>query len=263
MKISVITPCYNSVNTIERTIKSVVEQDYSDIEYIIIDGNSNDGTLDIIKSYSGKYRFIKYISEHDKSMTEALNKGLKLASGQIVCSLNADDEYLPGTINFVMDKFSKNDIEILVGNTRVIHDKSEKLIYTATPRSMGNYFLMCALDCLTPECSVFFRRTCFEKIGYFNEKIKYTQDYELYLRLIKNGFKFSYFNQDLSNFFISDEQYSISAADKMRKEVSSYIEFKYLHFLFRRMRINGLIRTMLKQRRYKNFSSFIEHVIRK
>lgn len=96
MKVSVITVCYNSANTIEKTIKSVISQDYGDIEYIIIDGGSNDGTLDIIDKYKDKISIL--ISEPDKGIYDAMNKGIRIASGEIVGMINSDDWYGPYTV---------------------------------------------------------------------------------------------------------------------------------------------------------------------
>ncbi|MGG3709337.1 glycosyltransferase family 2 protein [Heyndrickxia coagulans] len=263
MKLSVVTPCFNSSKTIRRTIESVIKQNYPNIEYIIVDGKSNDNTLEIIKNYSLEYNYIKYISEKDNSMTEALNKGIKMATGEVICSINADDEFLPNVLENIMEKFKNNNIDILVGNTRVVQDETKKLIYTATPKLMSSYFLMCILDCLTPESSVFFRRNCFEKVGLFDEKIKYTQDYEFYLRLIKNGYRFTYYDLDISNFYLSKHQYSSAAADKMKAEVCSYISYKSMHLFLRKMRLNGLLRTILNLRRYESFGSFINHSFKK
>ena len=94
IKFSIITPCYNSEKTIKRTIESVVNQSYKNIEYILIDGGSKDKTVEIIQEYQSKYpKLIKYISEKDSGIYDAMNKGIKLATGDIVGIVNSDDYY--------------------------------------------------------------------------------------------------------------------------------------------------------------------------
>ena len=106
MKISIITVSYNSTSTIIHTIESVLNQTYTDIEYIIVDGNSTDGTIDIIKKYE---RHIDYwLSEIDNGQSDALNKGFQVADGEIFGWLNSDDIYMPNTLNTIANCFIKN-----------------------------------------------------------------------------------------------------------------------------------------------------------
>ena len=95
LKISVITPSFNQAQFIERTIQSVLNQNYPQLEYIVVDGGSTDGTLDILTNYQ---KHLSWISEADQGQAEAINKGFKLATGEIVCWLNADDEFMPDTL---------------------------------------------------------------------------------------------------------------------------------------------------------------------
>lgn len=105
LKISIITPCYNMEKFIEGTILSVLNQNYPNLEYIIIDGASTDRTLEIIEKYKDRISLI--ISEPDKGMYDAINKGLSRATGDIMAYINADDQYLPGTLSLVNRLFSK------------------------------------------------------------------------------------------------------------------------------------------------------------
>lgn len=261
MKISIITPCLNSEKTIERTINSIIIQDYEDIEYIIVDGKSTDNTLNIIKKYADKYRFIKYISEKDNSMTEALNKGLKIAVGDIIGVINADDEYFPNIFKFINEQFNNSDIDVLVGNSYHIDEKTKKIKYISTPKYASNYILMNILDCFFPECSVFYSKKAIKNIGYYNEDIKYTQDYDLYLRFIKYGYTIKYFNKNIGKFYISDEQYSTSIHSKMMDETLKYIDYKCIHIFLKKTKINSFIRVLLGLRKYQNFGDFIMHAI--
>jgi glycosyltransferase involved in cell wall biosynthesis len=115
MKVSIITVSYNSVLTIEDTIKSVLDQDYPDIEYIIIDGGSTDGTMDIVNKY--KDRISKIVSEKDEGMYDAMNKGIKLATGDVVGILNSDDVYTSNdVIRTVVDKLKADGTESVWGD---------------------------------------------------------------------------------------------------------------------------------------------------
>ena len=115
-KITIITVVKNSVDKIERCIQSVINQNYDNIEYIIIDGGSNDGTIDIIKKY--QYKIDKVIIENDKGIWDAMNKGLKIAKGNIVGFLNSDDTYNQNTLKIVNNYFNNFKIDFLFGSVR-------------------------------------------------------------------------------------------------------------------------------------------------
>ena len=116
MKFSIVTICYNSEETIEETIQSVIMQDYSDYEYIIVDGASTDNTLQIVNKYRGSIS--KCISEADKGISDAFNKGIELAEGEYITFLNSDDIMLPGTLSYVSKALNKNT-DIIFGNVLI------------------------------------------------------------------------------------------------------------------------------------------------
>lgn len=238
--ISIITPCRNSEKTIRRTIESVINQGITDYEYIIVDGLSTDKTMEIVEEYASNNDKVKYISEKDNSMTEALNKGFKMAKGDIVCSINADDEYCEGALACVEKVFSDTRADVVVGATNWIKDG--KIFFSTYPRFMCNRFLLNVLDCSAPECSMFFRRKVLEKESFFDEKYKYTQDYELYIRLAQLKYKYVYTNQTVSRFYLSDEQYSTSAYDKMLEEACVYNEHPILFRLLKISHLNNVIK---------------------
>ena len=123
MKISLITPTYNSSKTIARTLDSVVAQNYPDLEYIIIDGASQDDTLNIIASYQSRIN-IKVVSESDKGLYDAMNKGVRLASGEIIGILNSDDFFLDSNVlNLVSESFLDNKVDIVYGDIKYFSDK--------------------------------------------------------------------------------------------------------------------------------------------
>ena len=131
--LSVITPVLNGSSTIERCLDSVIEQNCSQAEHILIDGGSMDGTQDVIQCYAGKYDHIRWLSEKDRGQSDALNKGIAIAQGSILGILNVDDTYQSGVLNWVMDYFQNlPEPSLLVGNCN-IWDHHGKLIQINRP----------------------------------------------------------------------------------------------------------------------------------
>lgn len=172
-KISIITVVYNGVQTIEQAIQSIQQQKCDNIEYIIVDGESTDGTNATIKKY-GDY-IDNYICEPDKGIYDAMNKGIRLATGDIIAFLNSDDWYEFGTFTKVQDYFNKNDIEVLIGRANLI--QNDRFIKVA-PNSEND------ITVTMPCChqAVFAKRTVFKDIGDYNINYKICADYDWLLR---------------------------------------------------------------------------------
>lgn len=188
MKISIITVCYNSEKTIEKTVQSVLKQTYSDIEYIIIDGNSKDNTLGILEKYSSNIS--KIISEPDFGIYDAINKGIKISSGEIIGLLHADDEFAYNdAIKDVRSCFYKNEIDAIYSDLQYLkknkihrHWKSGKFVISKFKWGW-----------MPPHPTFYCKKKCFEKLGYYNLKFSISADYELMLRfLYKNKIKVEY-----------------------------------------------------------------------
>jgi len=255
MKISIITPCYNAEATIERTIKSVLKQKIScEMEYIIVDGKSSDKTVEIIEKYAKKYNCLKYISEKDNSMTEALNKGIKLASGDLIATINADDIYIKNAVNKVVNVFYSNPkIKVLMVNNYFVDQETGKVLSKNMPRFFNDK--ICAfIECPFPECGIFFRRECFENVGLFNEKIKYTQDFEFYLRLYYYGYKFYYKNINASVFYRSNLNYSTVLSEKINQEACSYYKYPKTYKIFCESQCSKILKVLLGFRKYYIFN---------
>ena len=121
--ISIITPVYNGDRFIEKCINAVINQNCHDVEHIIIDGGSTDRTVDIIKEYADRSSHIRWISEKDRGQSDAMNKGIQMAKGEIICFLNVDDFYEPNVLNQVVELFIKlPDPSFVVGNCNVLND---------------------------------------------------------------------------------------------------------------------------------------------
>ena len=191
MKVSIITISYNVEDTISDTIKSVINQDYENIEYIIVDGASKDKTISIIKSFG--FSVSKFISEPDKGIYDAMNKGLALATGDIIGILNADDIYADtNVISKVVNRFQEDKVEGLYADlVYVKRDDTNKI--TRYWRS-GNYskgkFLK---GWMPPHPTFFVKREIYEKYGNFNLDLRSAADYEIMLRFIhKHEIKITY-----------------------------------------------------------------------
>lgn len=194
MKITIITVCYNRKATIEKAIKSVLEQNYDDIEYIVIDGNSTDGTQDIIESY--RDRISHYISEPDKGMYDAINKGIKLATGDVIGLMHSDDEfYDTKTISRIAARFDfYTNTEGVYGNgIYVSNDTEERLIRN---RIGGIFNLKKVQEGWLPlHPTVYLKKTIIDKYGLYSLDFKIASDTEFLLRyLYKYKIKMIYIN---------------------------------------------------------------------
>jgi len=191
MKISIITVCYNSVATIEKTILSVVGQSYKNVEYIIVDGNSNDGTVDIIKNNQDK--ITQWVSEPDNGLYDAMNKGIALATGDLIGILNSDDTfYSDNVLSAIADFHSKNTIDASVGNIMQNKYNGKMVrIYSSKNWSPGKL----KIGFMPPHPSIFLKRELFNKFGNYSLVFKVAADYELVIRLfLKNDITWKYSN---------------------------------------------------------------------
>lgn len=194
MKVSVITVCYNRKATIEQSIKSVLDQDYPDIEYIIVDGNSLDGTQDIIKSYSDKIS--QYVSERDNGMYDAINKGLNMATGDIVGLMHSDDVFYDATvISKIVEVFKKNpDTDAIYGNgIYVTNDDQQKIVRN---RIGGEYdYKRLKAGWLPLHPTVYIKKSIIDKYGNYDLNFKIASDTEFLLRyLFKHKINITYLN---------------------------------------------------------------------
>lgn len=188
MNVSIITPSLNSEKYIEENLKSVhsqrIDGDFS-LEQIIIDGNSTDRTIEIIKNFRDTHNAnIKIIQGKDKNMYDAINKGLKAMSGDIWACLNTDDIYNQGAINSVLKEFLKNpDVDVVYGYLDVIDERGDFLNTIYLPKFDMDYFVLKA-DCfIIIQPATFMRKNVLDKAGYFDINYNYSSDYEYFIRV--------------------------------------------------------------------------------
>ncbi len=183
-KISIITVCYNSAKTIEQTILSVLSQDYPNIEYIIVDGASGDGTLQIIKKYQHKIAMV--VSEKDNGIYDAMNKGIALASGDIIGLLNADDLYAHNqVISLVAQAMTPDAIDACFGDLIYFSPSTNKLLrYWESSEFKSGLF---AKGWCPPHPTFFVKRNVYLKHGLFNTAYKMGNDVELMMRFLEKA----------------------------------------------------------------------------
>ncbi len=182
MKVSIITVVYQNREFLSNAIDSVLGQVYDDIEYIVVDGGSKDGSVELIKSYGDKIS--KFISESDDGMYDALNKGISMATGDIIALLNSDDFYVNRfVISQAVEAFKKYNCDAIYGNLYYVNNSQvEKIIRTwdAGIYNSSNFYK----GWMPPHPTFYVKREVYEKYGSFNTKLKYAADYELMLRFI-------------------------------------------------------------------------------
>lgn len=202
-KISVVTPTLNHVLFIRDTIESVLNQNYSNFEHIIIDGGSTDGTIDILKEYP----HLKWISEKDKGPANAINKGFKLATGSIFAWLNSDDYYESNIFEFIVNEFEKNKNKSILYGRLVFVDTEKKFLFSDWQTMyQRDYLIKKKPDVRQP--STFFLKDLFLKVGGLDEDLKIVFDYDLFVRMLafteaiytdKNLSYFRVYNSTLTN----------------------------------------------------------------
>ena len=193
-KISVITITYNSESTIEETIKSVVSQDYANYEYIIIDGGSKDATLSIIDKYKDK--IAKVVSEPDKGISDAFNKGIKHATGDVIGIINSDDVLLPGALSVVAGAYEEG-VGVYLGNV-FIWDSTQEVKIQAVPSK--KYPLHTLKDHVVCHPGTFISKWAYEKHGGYKIDFKFMMDLDLLIRFYEAGVKFKYIPSELAMF---------------------------------------------------------------
>ncbi|OGR24276.1 MAG: hypothetical protein A2X83_05435 [Desulfuromonadales bacterium GWD2_54_10] len=180
--ISIITIAKNSSNTITKTIESVLSQEFAGVfEYIVVDGDSTDTTMQIIRSYGN--RISKSISEPDNGISDAFNKGIRLASGDIVGMINSDDIYLPGTLAKVERYFEEHQEVEVIHADLLLYDGEFLQKVLRPPR----YWWIPWRMILFNHPTTFVRRRVYDKCGFFDTSYRYSMDFELFLRWMKTG----------------------------------------------------------------------------
>jgi glycosyltransferase involved in cell wall biosynthesis len=181
--VSIITPSFNQSAYLEQTMRSVLEQDYPDVEYILVDGGSTDGSVDIIRKYAPRLKW--WVSEKDKGQADAINKGFARARGEVVAWLNSDDYYLPGAISAAVRAFGRDPDAVMVYGNMLAVDESGRTINTLNYRQLSLEDLLCFQ--IVGQPAVFMRRSAFEKTGGLDTSFHFLLDHQLWIKMAEEG----------------------------------------------------------------------------
>lgn len=237
-KVSIVTPSYNQGEFLEETILSVLNQDYPNIEYIIIDGGSTDGSVDIIRKYADRLAY--WVSEPDAGQAHALNKGFARGNGSILGWLNSDDLYQPGAITAAVSfLLGHPEVSMVYGDCLLV-DHEGRALRRFRAREYDQRVMLRGVN-LVPQPAAFFRREAFYSVGCLNPKLHYALDYDLWIRLGRS-YKLQHISATLAKFRVHGGSKSVAQIDRMWAEVvhvhrlhgGSKVSRVYAKYLLRR-----------------------------
>lgn len=228
-KISIVTPSYNQAAYLEETIQSVLSQDYANLEYIIVDGGSTDGSVDVIRKYEAKLAY--WISEPDDGQAAAINKGFARATGDILAWINSDDKYSSGAITKAMKLFSDDDqLQLLYGDYFCFTNDGRLI---AKPKIAFDFKIALYVYLMIPQPSSFWTKSLYDKLGGLNESFHFAFDYDFFLRagrLLKNTPGSIRHEQDYFSYFrLHGESKTSRQQEKFKQERQKIrAQFDYL-----------------------------------
>ncbi|GAB4293386.1 MAG: hypothetical protein Kow0098_14210 [Ignavibacteriaceae bacterium] len=246
MLVSVIVPSFNSVSFIHDTLSSLIKQTYQNIEIIVIDGGSTDGTIDIIKQFNDNIAY--WISEKDSGQSNAINKGFKICKGEIAGWLCSDDILYPDSIEKVVNAFNKNEeIGIVYGDVDKIDEKGEIFRRIKFSELTTDYLLN--IRQAVPQQGSFYRTNLLQKVGYLDESLHQVMDFDLFIKLL-NCSKGVYLNEPLGQFRMHKTNKSTVQGD-IRSALEGYkVRKKYGGKFFSRV-TRKIIRRILRHYYHK------------
>jgi glycosyltransferase involved in cell wall biosynthesis len=201
--ISIITPSYNQGRFLEATIRSVLEQDYPQIEYIVIDGGSSDESLSIIQRYSGQLAY--WESQTDRGQAQAVNKGLARARGKFLGWLNSDDLLAPGAVSCAVQTFqSQPEVDLVYGRLVRIDQQGQVVPPPVLPKDQLEFGKAYVIgECIVNQPGAFWRRRMMDRVGLLDESLHYSLDYEYWIRMALAGARFRRVDQVMAFFRLS------------------------------------------------------------
>jgi glycosyltransferase involved in cell wall biosynthesis len=257
MKFSIVTISYNQSPFLEQTILSVITQNYYDIEYIIVDAGSTDGSRKIIEKYSNY--FSQIIFEPDFGPPDGLNKGFLKATGEIFAALNADDMFTAGAIGDVANYFASNpDVDIVSGHSIIIDQFNNTIRKSYSDKFNPVMYAYGTAELMQP--STFIRKNCYLKVNGYNTKNLSNWDSEIFIDMYQTGAKFGLANKFFSYYRLHPD--SITSSKKLDHKIKNYYNYRFKKMTGRDIRgFDNVIRFILLLVKYsKNFRSLMERL---
>ena len=225
MKISIITITFNSAKTIQRALDSVQSQTYKDIEHVIVDGASTDGTKELIEAYAAKHTNVRWISEKDKGIYNALNKGIAMASGDVIGFLHSDDVlFSSDSIGQIAGAFADEKTDVVYGDLQYCHGKK------VVRRWRSNAFRLSSLKYgwMPPHPTVYVRKEVYQQVGEYDEWFHISADYDMMLRIFSSGYQCHYIPEVLVSMETGGASNKNTKA-RLSKTQEDYIALKKNH----------------------------------
>ena len=224
MKVSIVTPSFNQGEFIKKTIDSVISQVEKDIEidYVVFDGGSTDKTVEILKGFGSK---IRWVSKKDNGQTDAVNKGILATNGTVIGWLNSDDIYYPGAIQKIVNYFNDHpEVDVVYGMAD--HIDLEDHAFESYPTESWDFERL-QFTCFICQPALFFRRRIVDVHGLLDESLNFCMDYEYWLRLGKAGVKFGFLEDKLAGSRLYADNKTLGSRVKVHKEINEMFKKKF------------------------------------
>jgi len=226
LSFSIVTPSFNQGTFIGEALESVHTQNWRNIEHVVMDGGSTDGTVDVLSRYSSRHdwQHLRWKSEPDRGQSHALNKGFAAASGEIVGWLNSDDRYLPLCFERLASAFEQHpDVDIIYGDYRFV-DESGKAQRIRREIEFSQFVLLYHRVLYIPTTTTFFRRRVFDEGHFLDERLHFALDAEFFVRLARKGFRFQHLRALLADFRFQPNSKTCSSPQKQIEEKCRIME---------------------------------------
>jgi len=261
-KISIITPSYNQAEFLEKNLQSVRDQSCDNVEHIVVDGGSEDGTVDLLKQYETQYN-LRWISEQDRGQSHAVNKGIEMANGEWIGWQNSDDYYLPGAFNTVIkiDR-TRPSAKVIYGDTLIVDQSGREVSRTFHTRP--SKFVQRYWSLFAGNQSLFMKQEVIDEIGGLDERLYYTMDAKLTWKLLEGNYQLVCVHKPLGAFRIQEEAKTFGDTSKEQQEE---LEMIYPHPQYEQFVPNVILTEaakilkllyLIKDRRYEAIAYNIE-----